>query len=71
MTESSVNEAIFFSFFSCAVHTESLIVVDAPLDVQKVPHRRNKVQLSADSKSAVREGLELRHPTGTPEWFYT
>ena len=53
------------------VHTESLIVVDAPLDVQKVPHRRNKVQLSADSKSAVREGLELRHPTGTPEWFYT
>ena len=53
------------------VHTESLIVVDALLDVQEVARRRNKVQLAESSKTAVREGLELRHPTATPEWFYT
>ena len=46
-------------------------MVDAPLDVQKVQGRRNKVQLSVGSKSAVRQGLEQRHPTATPEWYYT
>ena len=40
----------------CCSDTESLIVVDAPLDVQKVQGRRNKVQLSVGSKSAVNTG---------------